>query len=307
MNIGYLGPQGTFSYEALKTFLSTNKNIKSEVKEAELLPSINFRILTSFMVSEYTTPQIKMMDRKIFVPVENSIGGTITSNLDSLVKYEHIYIEAEHVQPIRHYIGSLTGDFKDIKTLMSHEQPIEQCENYITFQIVQKVKSVKNEKGGESQSFEIKKSSSTTEAVEQAKKDKTIAAIAPYQALIDAGLILLEEKSIEDNPNNSTRFVLIGRDKAKLTGDDKTSIAITLPADKAGALYEVLGVLANSEPPINMTKIESRPTKDEMGEYWFFIDIEGHQDDPHIGKALEQIKAKSKEYKFLGSYPRFRK
>lgn len=322
IEIGFLGPKGTFSYESLITFLNQTK-----LKNVTIFELTNFIKFDRYLISDeqynkylsskkISTPlesndlhqindilnQLYEVSsyRKIFIPIENSIGGSISGNMDILFVSNEIdnsiVIEAEHIQPIRHAIANITGSSNDIKSIASHEQPIRQCSEYITTQLITPERQ------------EIKEiyTPSTVAGVEMAKNDKTIAAIASHQTLIDAGLKIIAQ-DIQDNNNNATRFILVGRDKTKPTGDDKTSIAITLSADKAGALYEVLGILANSTPSINMTKIESRPTKDEMGEYWFFIDIEGHREDPHIGKALEQIKAKSKEYRFLGSYPRFRR
>jgi prephenate dehydratase len=241
---------------------------------------------------------------KIFIPIENSTAGGVLANLDTIVANynSEILIEEEYIHPIKQAIGSIFyKDFSSINEgetlhILSHVQPIEQCTQYIN-NLGKKLKTG---------SIMPEYMNSTQEAINKLIDNPKSFVIASEFALKKAGFNIIE-KDIQDNPNNATRFFLLGREKTKPTGNDKTSIAITLPAYKAGALYEVLGVLANSTPPINMTKIESRPTKDEMGEYWFFIDIEGHQDDPHIGKALEQIKAKSKEYKFLGSYPRFRK
>lgn len=299
IEIAYLGPKGTFSYESLMTFLS-KINTRQELKDAELMEFDSFYFFSHFLIMKEIGSQNYEKYKKTFIPIENSIGGTITGNIDNLLIDNEddpdIQIEAEHIQPIKHAIANQTGNIEDIKTVASHEQPIRQCDNYLNNLLSKK--SIKK--------IDELYTPSTVAGIEMAKKDKTIAAIASYQTLINAGLKIIAN-DIQDNDNNATRFVLVGREKSKPTGDDKTSIAITLPAYKAGALYEVLGILANSNPPINMTKIESRPTKDEMGEYWFFIDIEGHQDDEHIGKALNEIKAKSKEYKFLGSYPRFRK
>lgn len=311
MKIGYLGPEGTFSYEALKTFLSTNTNIK-----AELLPCLSFSELQYlFLEQKPWSEQIPDLIDKIFIPIENSIGGGVVSNLDflTLIAEKNIYIETEYIQPIHHAIGSGDGEKKNINIIISHQQPIDQCYEYIKHNFpTAKIEYAESTASGAEKVISIYKQyiaslgGSITQAGKIATSMYNYAAIASEKTLLANGLQIID-RNIEDNKNNVTRFVLLGKEKTKPTDDDKTSIAITLPADKAGALHEVLGVLANSTPPINMTKIESRPTKDEMGEYWFFIDIEGHQDDPHIGKALNEIKAKSKEYKFLGSYPRFRK
>ena len=298
IEIAYLGPKGTFSHEALKAFLA-NENTPKSIKDAELIELNNFILFETYLL----VPEIDN-DNKIFIPIENSIGGSIPGNIDTLFwnneENSNIQIEAEHIQPIRHSIANLTGNLDDITMIASHEQPIRQCSKYIT-DIKFKYLLDKDHEAPTK-----KYTASTVAGVEMAKKDKTIAAIAPHQTLIDAGLKIIAD-DIQDNNNNATRFVLVGHDKTQSTGNDKTSIAITLPADKAGALYEVLGILANSIPAINMTKIESRPAMVKMGEYWFFIDIEGHQDDEHIEKALEKIKELALDYRFLGSYPRFRR
>ena len=302
--IGFLGPDWTFSYEALLTFKS--RTTRTDIKEAQAKAYLSFAFLYAYLHSTLTEID------KVFIPIENSSAGGVAGNLDLIaaINTEDIFIEAEHIEPIKHCLG-VKAPYKSLSdipnfdkiVIASHPQPIEQSSKFISDNFAHYKITIYNTN---STVGAIQLAAGTHEQNKQFPTDAVILAIASEKALKAAGLNIIAY-NIEDNSNNATRFVLLGSDKTKPTGYDKTSIVITLPADKAGALYEVLGVLAKSEPPINMTKIESRPTKDEMGEYWFFIDIEGHQDEEHIGKALEQIKAKSKEYKFLGSYPRFRR
>jgi prephenate dehydratase len=112
-------------------------------------------------------------------------------------------------------------------------------------------------------------------------------------------------EAIEDYKDNVTRFVVLGREPMPPTGADKTSIVFSLAKDKPGGLYEALGELACRE--LNMTKIESRPAKTELGDYHFFIDLEGHQTDQAVAEALAAVRQRASFFRLLGSYPRYRK
>ncbi len=142
---------------------------------------------------------------------------------------------------------------------------------------------------------------STAEAARQAAQRKDAAAVASTAAAERYGLAVLAE-SIQDGDANATRFVLVGREDEKPTGRDRTSIAFTLDRDRPGGLYEVLGELARRN--INLSKIESRPNRQALGHYVFFIDFEGHRLDAPCAAALESVARLVHRLDLLGSYPR---
>jgi chorismate mutase/prephenate dehydratase len=142
--------------------------------------------------------------------------------------------------------------------------------------------------------------SSTAKAAEMVGHDKTSAAIASEYAATHYGLKILA-KHIEDHPNNYTRFVVIGRQECGRTGRDKTSVVFSAK-DEVGILYRLLGPIARAK--INLTKIESRPLKGRAWEYIFFVDMDGHQEDPRVKKALNAMSRSCSFLKVLGSYPK---
>ena len=133
------------------------------------------------------------------------------------------------------------------------------------------------------------------------QKDKIVAAIGPTDSAAQYGLKILA-KEIAAMPNNHTRFVVLSKEDGSRSGDDKTSIVFTIRKDKPGGLYGVLGEFASRE--INLTKIESRPAKKDLGEYYFFIDLQGHKTERRIAEALKAVAKKASLFKILGSYPR---
>jgi prephenate dehydratase len=143
-------------------------------------------------------------------------------------------------------------------------------------------------------------SNSTTEAVVRAVAEPGVAAISTELAAKEYGGIVLEP-SIEDYAGNQTRFVILGRGLRERTGDDKTSLALFLRADKPGALLMILSEFAYGG--INLTKIQSRPTKKGLGDYMFFVDLAGHVDDENVRLALDCLRLKLRQVKLLGSYP----
>lgn len=264
--VGYLGPEGTFSQQAALSIVEDNM---------EIIPYPN--ILNIFESLEKNE-----IDEAI-VPIENSTEGSVLVTLDALV-YFNIKIKGELELPINHDLLVQKGKtLKDISVICSHQQPIAQCRHYI------------NKLGKQ-----VHTMSSTANAARYVTEIATAAVIGNEILSKKYDLEILDE-NIQDYPNNVTRFlILANHDQKESTGHDKTSIIISLNGDKPGGLCEILYEFVKEN--INLTKIESRPSKQGMGKYLFFIDMEGHRLDSNISKTLTIIKKKVKMFKLLGSY-----
>ena len=277
IKIAYLGPQGTFTEEALNKYISS---IKSE-DEIEKVP--------------YATMQevIKSVDRgeavEGIVPIENSLEGSVNVTLDFLTFESEAKIVREITIPIRHsLIGKENVAVSKIKKIISHPHATAQCKNFISTHL----------KG-----VEIIAANSTAEAIKMLQEtDNSIAAIGTEIAAKIYGLKIIE-KDIEDNKENKTRFIFLGNNIQEKTGKDKTSLVCFLEEDKPGSLFTILKEFA--ERNINLTRLESRPAKKELGDYVFLIDIDGHIHDKEIFDVLETLRKTVYLVKILGSYPRW--
>ena len=275
-SIAYLGPAGTYSDEAAHAFAR-----KLGEPEAELVPCTSF------------TDVFDSVDRgKVMygvVATENSIEGPVTATLDNFAFNSQAQILGVHVVDIHHCL-IMHPDAKrsDIVTVASHAQGIGQCRRFIARELPNAKTLI---------------TSSTAESVKVALADPTTAAIATSHAAELYGA-RVAEKGIEDRFGNQTSFALIGRAgmQAPFEGSRyKTSVALFLQADRAGALLMILSEFAYAG--INITMIQSRPTKQALGDYMFFLDLEGRADDPALQTALNCLRLKLREVKVLGSYP----
>jgi prephenate dehydratase len=218
------------------------------------------------------------------VPIENSIEGPVGVTLDLLVHDYDLKIKQEIVIPISHNLLINTdSDIGDIKFVYSHIQALSQCRKF-----TEKLGLVANS------------TSSTSAAAEMVKGKKDSAAIGTKRAGEIYGL-KIAATNIQDYKNNVTRFVVINKTDQEPTGKDKTSIVFSIMDDKPGRLYKILEVFADNN--INLTKIESRPSKEKLGSYIFFVDFEGHRADKKIGNILNNIRSNLGYIKVLGSYP----
>ncbi|MCE8423004.1 MAG: prephenate dehydratase, partial [Candidatus Methanoperedens sp.] len=217
------------------------------------------------------------------VPVENSLEGSITLTLDLLMERQLIIV-GEEIVKVEHCLLS-KGKISDIKMIMSHPQALSQCRKFIK-------NNFKN--------IEVRSAMSTSHAAKLASESKEIAAIASYDSAKIYGLNILK-KNIQDVNENFTRFIVIGKKIPIPSGNDKTSIIVYLEKNRPGALYEILGEFAKKG--IDLTKIESRPTKKLLGDYLFHIDMRGHKEDEAVKGTLEKIKGIAGMLKILGSYP----
>lgn len=217
------------------------------------------------------------------VPIENSIEGAVNYTFDMFVDSEmkicsEIYIE------ISHNLLSGIKDLKRIKRVYSHPQVFAQCRSWIEKNIPR------------SELIEV---SSTSKAAQLSSHRTNAACIASLLAAKRYGLKVLA-KSIEDASHNVTRFLVVGRNMAQPTGHDKTSIMFSIK-DKVGALHDIL--IPFKKNAINLTKIESRPSKMKAWEYYFFVDLNGHYENKDVKKALSQLNRQCTYLKVLGSYP----
>jgi len=280
MKIGILGPEGTFSETAAMLWLKGRRS--GTIKNAEL------RYYETIVdVSE------SIMRREVdygIVPIENSLEGSVGETLDLLSSENNeaeMRIVGEILVPIKICLLA-KGSFAPIRKVVSHPHALAQCKQFIRERL--KVKGV-----------EVKSVDSTAGAAKMAMEDGEVAALASEEAAKKYGLTILAE-NVQDK-ESVTRFVALSSSDIETvpTGKDKTSLLIYL-MDRPGALYEVLGEFA--QRGINLTKIESRPSKRALGDYMFHIDCEGHLEDEEIKEALEGVKRKVAMLKVLGSYPK---
>jgi len=216
-------------------------------------------------------------------PVENSTEGVISHTLDMFVQSE-LRICSEIFVNVSHHLLSTQDSLDRVKRIYSQPQPTAQCRNWLR---------------ANAPNVQIVEVSTTAKAAMLAAEDPSSAAIASKLSAELYGLKVLYE-AIEDNPHNRTRFLVIGHTKPAPSGKDKTSIVFSVP-HKAGALYRALSVFEQER--INMTMIESRPTKQMPWEYIFFVDVQGHEKDEAVGRALAKLGEQALFVRVLGSYP----
>ncbi|MCD8035933.1 MAG: prephenate dehydratase [Clostridiales bacterium] len=271
MKLGYLGPKGTFTEQAAYTYA------ESCGEETEY---IMFSNITDVIASVNDG----LIDEGV-VPLENSIEGTVTSTMDTLIFDTSLYIKNELILKISQNLMARKGTkIEDIIKVISHPQGLAQCRKYI--------------KGiGVGETVAV---SSTAEAAHIVSESaEPVAAIAPKRSAEVYGLDLLGE-DIQDDHTNATRFVIITRKETELKAGMKTSLAFTLDDDNSpGRLYKVLDILNIYE--INMIKIESRPAKHKLGTYVFYIDLVAENEED-LKDAVKMLKRKVAFFKFLGSY-----
>ncbi len=270
LRIGFLGPKGTFSHEALLKYSSGADNIHCDYNSIpEILSAL----------------QQDQLDEAI-VPIENSLEGAVNATLDMMASDVDLMIKSELIIPVRQNLLVKMGVQLDrITAVLSHPQPIGQCRGYLTTCL---------------KHAEVRLVYSTAAAAaEVAAGDGTSAAIGSSAA---AGVYGLEvaASDIQDCENNHTRFAVIAKADSTRTGKDKTSIVFSTE-NKPGSLYRVLDIFNLWD--INLLRIESRPAKDQLGRYIFFVDIEGHREDGDVRDAITMVKRKASFFKFLGSYP----
>jgi prephenate dehydratase len=270
--IAYLGPEGTFTEEALRT--------QSDLAVEERVPLASVPEVIAAVESGGADMGI--------VPIENSIEGAVTVTLDLLAFESDLLIQREIDLPISLALCAHEGTaLSGITRIVAHPMAAAECRNWLAANVP---------------GVEVRVSNSNAEAVRNVARSrrKGMAAIGTLHAAELYGLPVLA-KDIEDHPENQTRFVLVGRGVPAPSGRDKTTIVCFQRTDQPGSLLTILQEFAARS--INLTKIESRPTKRSLGDYCFVIDCEGHVADELMADALRNLVAKQHDVKFLGSYP----
>jgi len=267
LKVAYLGPDGSYTHMgALKHFGGS--------------------------ITGMPAPQIDEVFREVeagnadfgIVPIENSTEGVVSYTLDMLL-HSSLVVCGEVELPIHHSLITACDSLSKISKVYSHQQSLAQCRNWLN----------NNLPGVETIAV-----TSNSHAVTLLKDDAAAAAIAGQMAsdLYDVPVL---EKNIEDQANNTTRFIVLGKQTVPMSGEDKTSILVMLH-NKPGALHGLLSSFADRG--ISMSKIESRPAQSSgVWEYVFFIDIDGHRDDQKVAEAIADLEHKSAMLKVLGSYP----
>ena len=269
--LSYLGPAGTFTEEAAMRY----------APDAERVPYPTIAAAAGAVA-------IGAVDA-VVAPIENSLQGAVTDTLDLLIHGSgDLQVCSEIAMPIVHNLAAKPGVSIDkIKVVYSHPQALGQCRRYLNARLPKAARAA---------------SLSTAAAVEQAMAGEGAAAIAPRRAAELYGAAILAS-GIQDDLTNTTRFIVLAMRDGKATGDDKTSLCFSFEEDAPGQLYGVMGEFARRG--LNLSKIESRPTRMGLGQYYFLVDVDGHRTDPRVTEALKNVRAMVSLLKVFGSYPRF--
>jgi chorismate mutase/prephenate dehydratase len=267
ITVAFLGPDGTYTHNAaLKHFGHSVKCLS--------LPTID----------EVFHAVEKRQAHYGVVPVENSTEGVVTHTLDMFFD-SSLKICGEVLLRVRHQFLSNAASLDKVDKVLAHSQSLAQCRRWLTKNVPL---------------VETIAVSSNAEAAEQASRHANIAAIASTTAAEIYGVKVLIA-DIEDDPDNTTRFLIIGNTEVEPSGDDKTSLLVS-SQNKPGALYRLLAPMANHG--VSMTRIESRPSRKGLWEYVFFIDFEGHAKESRVAEVLAELKKEAALVKLLGAYPR---
>jgi prephenate dehydratase len=280
LKLGYLGPEGTFSEKAAQIWLQW---LRGTFWLGEGRPGI------PQLFHELEAGEL----HQIVVPVENSIEGAVNVTQDYIIRIEDIEILGEISLSIEHYLATNQQiPLSAISTVYSHPQALSQCHEYLQNNL---------------KHASLLQTTSTAEAARLvAQNAPGVAAVTSWDAVVKYGLTVLAEK-IQDFSDNKTRFWVLGKKTGKEAtpkNDNallKTSIVVAVPYNRPGSLYEILKGFADAN--IDLTRIESRPTKKELGEYLFIIDFWGHRKDKIVHDTLTKLKTKAAMLKILGSYP----
>lgn len=269
----YLGPEGTFTEQAARA-------VTIDKPDTKLLACHDIPQVFRSVSDGYATVGV--------VPIENTLEGSVTATLDALAVHTDVRITAEYELVVELVAAAPSGTTLDAVTAVySHAVPLAGCSQWLSHLDA---------------SVERVSMSSTARAAEHvAAQGVGHVAIVNRLAAERYGLSVLAD-AITDRDTNTTRFVVVGTKLSAPTGWDKTSIVVYIDTNRPGALLKLLEVFA--ERLLNLTKIESRPTKAELGEYCFFVDVEGHVLDARVGDALAAVRRTQRDIAILGSYPR---
>ena len=268
----YLGPAGTFTQAALLQITNPDDLLTPYANVTAALDAVRNGECT-----------------KALVPIENSVEGVVARTLDELAMGKPLVITAETTLPVSFALMSLPATEKaNIKSIATHPHAESQCRSFIAKNFPH---------------AEVIETASTAAAAQGLAAGKYDAAIASPAAAKNYGLKVIAE-NIGDNENAITRFVLVEApgEQPKATGTDRTSLAVFIAIDHAGAILEILTEFAKHD--VNLSFIQSRPTGRELGHYHFIIDAQGHIDDPAVAAAVKGLRNICEDIRFLGSYPR---
>lgn len=280
LSIAHLGPPGTYTEQAAMFYLNWLR--KTTGSEAILCPYPS--------IAQTLRSVAQGQALLAVVPVENSIEGSVTMTLDTMWQLDSLQIQLALVLPIAHTLISCAASLNDIKTVYSHPQAIAQCQGWL---------------GRFLPTVELIASNSTTESLLLLEHDLTAAAISSQRAAQLYNLPILA-KGINDYPENFTRFWVVSQDQLSATYQTNsisathTSLAFSTLANIPGALVKQLQVFA--QLGINLSRIESRPTKRSLGEYLFFIDLEADASNPQVRSAIAELISHTEVLKIFGSY-----
>jgi chorismate mutase/prephenate dehydratase len=267
LTVAYLGPNGSFSEQAALEHFG---------HAVTRVPCDSFDEV--FRAVEAGQADVGM------VPVENSTEGAVNRTLDLLLN-SPLRVLGERSIKIHHNLLTQSGSLDGVTRVMAHPQALAQCQQWLTRHQPDLARDA---------------ASSNAEAARIASTDPAVAAIAGLTAA-SAWNLQVVASGIQDDPQNRTRFLAIGHIETLATGNDKTSIILAVP-NRSGAVYEMLAPLAGNG--VSMTRLESRPARTGQWEYYFYIDLLGHRNEPDVAKALSELKKQVAFFKVLGSYPR---
>lgn len=273
----FFGPAGTFTEEAAIKYAAR------EGLDSTLTPMAT-------ITAVYNAVQAGMADEGV-VPIENSLEGSVPETLDVLVHSDPpLFIRNEITIEVNHCLLAPPGmKAEDVQTVLAHPQALAQCRGFIE-RCFPKAR--------------VEAALSNAAAVEEMMGKKNAAAIAPRRAAEIYGAEVMA-RSIQDRSPNHTRFVVLAHEDHKPTGRDKTSLALAFATeDRPGLLVGALQEFADRG--INLSKIESRPSKERLGTYIFLMDVDGHASEPELAAAIRTIEGNCSFFRVLGSYPRHR-
>lgn len=268
VRIAYMGPEGSWSHLAANQKFGRMAGLTAVATISDV-----------FAVVERRTADLGI------VPVENTTEGVVTQTLDTFVDSD-VSICGEVLVRIENDLASRTGKLEDVKQVASHPQALAQCRDWLD----------RNLRG-----IERIETASTTAAALLAVEDDSLAAICSTMAAEKYGLAVVR-KSIQDRVDNTTRFLVIGRQTPRPTGDDLTSAVFTIRKDEPGGLHRLLQPFAAGG--INLTSIHLRPIKGKPWEYLFFLELEGHRGEERVENALASVASIAHSHRVLGSFPR---
>jgi prephenate dehydratase len=280
LSLAYLGPTGTNSETAAVVY--SDWLASTQQLTTTLCPYPSIALALQSVAKGQVTQAV--------VPIENSIEGSVTVVLDTMWQSTNLQVQQELTIPIFHGLLTYSQSLEQIKTVYSHPQALAQCQKWLENFLPQ---------------VQLIPTRSTTEGIQLLEDNLTAAAIASPRAA-ELYQVPLLKPDIKDSPDNSTRFWIVNsNDHSLLTTNQSDrgshlSLAFSLPKNAPGALVKALEIFAQRE--INLSKIESRPTKRSLGEYIFFIDLEGNSQDSKINEALTDLSACTEVLKIFGNY-----